>query len=124
MPNTQPIPEEAIRRRAQQLFEQRGRIPGHEVEDWLQGEAELARESQASAPGKSAFVMVKLDGVTYTGEYDSQHCDGYQPGEFASGAPTQIRFERDKMYIQRPNGKELETKIVKQSPDLVRPKAG
>ena len=68
--------------------------------------------------------MVKLDGVTYTGEYDSQHCDGYLPGEFASGAPTRIRFEQDKMYIQRPNGKELEARIVKQVPALTRPRAG
>jgi hypothetical protein len=122
MPTTQPVPEDAIRRRAQQLFEQRGRVPGHEVEDWLQAEADLRRESEA--PAKAAFVLVKLEGVGYTGEYDPQHCDGYQPGEFAASAPTRIRIEQDKMFIQRPNGKELETRIVKRSPALTQSKAG
>jgi hypothetical protein len=116
------ISEDAIRRRAQQLFEQRGRIPGHEVEDWLRAEAELRRESASRT--KSARVLVKLEGVTYTAEYDPANCDGYQPGELSSGAPTRIRLVQDKMFIQRPNGKELETRIVKQSPAIDQSKAG
>jgi hypothetical protein len=42
-PNTGPPPEcipEIIRRRAYQLFEGRGRQPGHELDDWLQAERE------------------------------------------------------------------------------------
>jgi hypothetical protein len=35
---------EQIRRRAYQLYEQRGREDGRETEDWLQAEAELAGE--------------------------------------------------------------------------------
>jgi len=30
-----------IRKRAYQLFEMRGRQPGHELEDWLQAEREI-----------------------------------------------------------------------------------
>lgn len=32
--------EEQIRRRAYELYEQRGREDGHEINDWLQAEAE------------------------------------------------------------------------------------
>jgi Protein of unknown function (DUF2934) len=40
--------QEQISRRAYELYERRGREPGHEVEDWLQAEAELARERTMS----------------------------------------------------------------------------
>jgi hypothetical protein len=33
--------EAEIRRRAYELYEQRGRVDGHELDDWLQAEAEL-----------------------------------------------------------------------------------
>ena len=36
--------EVQIRCRAYELYERRGREAGHETEDWLQAEAELARE--------------------------------------------------------------------------------
>jgi hypothetical protein len=36
--------EERIRRRAYELYEQRGREDGYETEDWLAAEAELTRE--------------------------------------------------------------------------------
>jgi uncharacterized protein HemX len=43
---TQPLKtaadlEEEVRRRAYQLYEQRGKIDGFEVEDWLEAEAEF-----------------------------------------------------------------------------------
>ncbi len=34
------------------------------------------------------------------------------PGEFDPGAPVPVRLEGDRMFVQRPNGKELETRIV------------
>jgi hypothetical protein len=34
--------QEQIRRRAHQLYEQRGRDEGHELHDWLQAESELS----------------------------------------------------------------------------------
>jgi hypothetical protein len=36
---------ERIRVRAYELFEQRGRHEGHEVEDWLQAEAEVLQQT-------------------------------------------------------------------------------
>ena len=41
--------EEAIRVRAYQLFEQRGRTHGHDVEDWFRALAEVSTGAQHSA---------------------------------------------------------------------------
>jgi hypothetical protein len=41
--------EEAIRVRAYQLFEQRGRTHGHDVEDWFRAQAEISTGAQHSA---------------------------------------------------------------------------
>ena len=38
--NVENVPE-FIRKRAYQLFEMRGRQPGHELDDWLQAELEI-----------------------------------------------------------------------------------
>ena len=35
------LTEEIIRQRAYELFEQRGCEPGHDLDDWLQAEAEV-----------------------------------------------------------------------------------
>ncbi len=43
------IVEEVIRRRAYELYEQRGRGDGHALEDWLTAEAELRPESGSAA---------------------------------------------------------------------------
>jgi hypothetical protein len=39
--NAEPELEEAIRRRAYQLYEERGREDGHAEEDWRRAEAEI-----------------------------------------------------------------------------------
>ena len=42
---TRPNPslEQQVRNRAYQLYEERGREDGHELEDWLRAEAEISR---------------------------------------------------------------------------------
>ena len=47
VPNSQPDITDVIRARAYELYEQRGRIDGNDLEDWLQAEAEI-REFHAS----------------------------------------------------------------------------
>lgn len=44
---TEPTPEilEQIRARAHELFEQRGREEGHDLDDWLQAEAEVTQQT-------------------------------------------------------------------------------
>jgi len=48
--------EEAIRRMAYTLYEARGRIGGHELEDWLRAEA-LVAQASAERPGASPIVV-------------------------------------------------------------------
>jgi hypothetical protein len=47
-------PEENVRARAYELYEMRGRIDGHEEEDWLQAEGEVAGSSERKAVLASA----------------------------------------------------------------------
>ena len=42
--------EDAIRERAHQLFEERGFEHGHDLDDWLQAEAEIASKKR---PGRT-----------------------------------------------------------------------
>lgn len=42
--------QDQIRRRAYELYEQRGSNDGHEVSDWLQAESEVAQEKVANTP--------------------------------------------------------------------------
>jgi hypothetical protein len=39
-----PEVQEQIRRRAHELYEQRGRDDGHELDDWLQAESEMTKQ--------------------------------------------------------------------------------
>jgi hypothetical protein len=51
--------------------------------------------------------------VVYTAEYDLAFADGYIPGEWKAGDRVPIRLEGDRLFLRRPNGRELETKVVK-----------
>jgi len=103
--------QEAIRRRATELFLKGGEIDGHDTENWYQAEAEILRES-AGTPLRRAIV-VNVQGVVYTGEYECTSADGYIPGEWKPGDPVPVRLAGDKLYLRRPNGHELQTTIVK-----------
>lgn len=46
---TPSISEDEIRRRAFELFEERGGQEGHELEDWLRAESEIRRTSEGAA---------------------------------------------------------------------------
>jgi hypothetical protein len=46
---TEPNLEEAIRRRAHEIYEERGREDGRDVEDWLHAEAEITGTSVKAA---------------------------------------------------------------------------
>ena len=101
---------EAIRRRAEEIYIQSGRIPGRDVENWTQAEREIL--VQAATRNRRAAIIVRVKGVQYVGEYRPESSDGYVPGEFELGASVPVRLKGDKMYVKRPNGKELETRIV------------
>jgi Protein of unknown function (DUF2934) len=103
---------DAIARRATEIFEKSGRIPGRDLENWVRAEAEILSEVQQDV--RKSAVVVRVNGVQYVGEYQLVSADGYAPGEFAKGDLVPVRFDGDKMFVQRPNGKELATRIVRQ----------
>jgi hypothetical protein len=109
--NYSPEVKEAIRRRATELYESSGGLPGHDAENWFQAEAEILRES-AGSPLRRAIV-VNVQGVVYTGEYECTSADGYLPGEWKPGDPIPVRLAGNKLYLRRPNGRELQTTVVK-----------
>lgn len=103
--------QEAIRRRAQEIYEQSGKIPARDLDNWTQAEAEILGESTRS--GRRSAIVIEVDGVQYIGEYQSESCGGYRPGEFGPGEDLPVRFEGEKMFVRRPNGTELETTVVR-----------
>jgi len=64
--------QEQIRRRAYELYERRGREDGHEVEDWLQAEAELASERTKLLAGE-AVKKDRKSPVTSMGKTKAKH---------------------------------------------------
>lgn len=101
---------EAIGRRAREIYEESGRIAGRDVENWIKAEAEI-QSGQKGTARKSA-VVVRVDGVQYVGEYRPGLAEGYTPGEFAKGDPVPVRFDGNQMFVKRHNGKELATRLV------------
>lgn len=108
-----PDRHEAIRRRAEEIYIRNGRIPGRDLDNWAQAEQEILREF-GEQPARKTAIVVRVNGVEYIGEYSPESSDGYVPGEFGASASVPVRFHGDKMFVKRPNGKELETTIVKQ----------
>lgn len=111
-PAVAPDWQEAIRLRAEEIYIRNGKIPGRDLQNWAQAEQEILRESAEPQPRRTAIV-VKVNGAAYVGEYDPAYCDGYLPGEFGPAVSVPVRFRGDRMYLKRPNGKILETTIVK-----------
>lgn len=102
--------QEAIRRRAREIYEKSGRITGRDIPNWVQAEAEILHQP-ALSPGCAAIV-IRVNGLQYVGEYRPSSSGAYTAGEFASGDPVPVRFQGNKMFVKRPNGTELETTII------------
>lgn len=102
---------ELIRHRAEEIYIRGGRIPGRDVENWRQAELEI--QDELDKRFRRTAVVVNVAGVQYVGEYSADSAQGYTTGEFAPGQPIPVRFEGEKMFVQRPNGTELETRIIK-----------
>lgn len=105
--------QELIRRRAEEIYIRSGKVPGRDIANWTQAEAEIRSEIWGS---RRSAIVVKVSGVQYVGEYRLDSSEGYAPGEFHPGDPVPVRIEGDKMFVKRPNGTELETTIVQSSP--------
>ena len=113
-PNSSSIDQDrhdAIRRRAEEIYIRNGRIPGRDIQNWIQAEREILSET-AEHSDRSA-VVIEVSGIRYVGEYSVETADGYAPGEFAAGDPVTVRFDGDRMFVKRNNGDVLQTTIVK-----------
>src|ERR1700676_2775033 len=106
-----PQMQEAIRRRATELYHFGGEAEGHDVENWCRAEAEILRETAAHVPHPA--VVINVEGVVYTAEYDVAAAEGYMPGEWKAGDRIPVRLEGDRLFLRRPNGLELQTNVVK-----------
>jgi hypothetical protein len=102
---------DAIRRRAEEIYFESGGIPNRDLENWEQAEREV-RSRQVHKSRRTAIV-VKVHGVEFVGEYGLDSAEGYTPGEFAPGESVPVIIEGDRMLVRRPNGRVLETTIVK-----------
>lgn len=118
-PSMQRVPDselqQAIRRRAEEIYVRNGRVPGRDLENWALAEREIRKEMAEGKSARRNSIIVKVNGVEYVGEYSPEAADSYVPGEFGGGAPVPVRFEGNKMFVKRPNGRELETTIVKKN---------
>jgi hypothetical protein len=104
--------QQAIVRRARELWEKRGRIDGHANEDWTQAEAEIREQLAASRDASSAFLAVKCHAFVYTCRYD-RNCVAYRPGDFAPGDPIRFRVTDGKLFLKLTDSRELETTIIR-----------
>jgi hypothetical protein len=110
---------ELTRPRAEEICLRKRRIPGRDVENWRQAEQEIRAELEQAS--RRTAIIVRVSGVQYVGEYSRDDADGYTPGEYRPGVPVPVRPRGDKMFVRRPNGKLLETRIVKQIESVGRP---
>ena len=55
-PDSPELTEEIIRQRAYELFEQRGCEPGHDLDDWLQAEAEFMGKKPSTRADQSTTL--------------------------------------------------------------------
>ena len=106
-----PDLHEMIRQRAEEIYIRSGRLAGHDVENWTQAERQILAEAVQSRRRRA--IVVQVNGVRYIGEYRPESTEGYEPGEIVAGASVSVRLQGNKMFVRRPNGKELETRIVK-----------
>jgi hypothetical protein len=60
---------------------------------------------------KHYFITVQAGDMLYVGEYTPAFFG--KPGDWVIGDPIQVRFDGNKMILQKPNGKELKAKIRK-----------
>lgn len=58
-------------------------------------------------------IAVKLNDMTYVGSYWPRWRWSYQPTDLIVNSDVQVRFNKNELYILRPDGKELRTKVIK-----------
>src|SRR5438270_13300781 len=93
---------ELIRHRAEEIYVQRGRMPGHDVENWAEAEREILDELNAQS--RRHAVVIKVNGAQYVGEYSTEHSGSYATGEFEAGGSVWERVTGEDGCVVRRNG--------------------
>ena len=93
-PTSKPWPssttdlQQAIRLRAEEIYERHGRILGHDLPKLGRAEKEIMQEL-SERPTRRTAVVINLNGVQFVGECALESSGGYVPGELSSPA---LRF--------------------------------
>jgi hypothetical protein len=58
-------------------------------------------------------ISVQLNKVVYTGDYAPRHAADTLPEDWKTGTDVSIRLEKHYMFLQRPEGRELQFTLVK-----------
>jgi hypothetical protein len=66
-------------------------------------------------------ISVQLKNVVYTGEYATRHAADTLPEDWKAGAELRIRLEKHYMFLQRPEGRELQFTLVKHKAAVATP---
>ncbi len=61
-------------------------------------------------------VSVRVNEVTYVGEYTPRHPLETLPDTWIPAAPVEVRLEKHFMFLKRPNGSEMKLVIDRQTP--------
>jgi hypothetical protein len=89
---------------------QTGRLLDVAVEDVSRGTAVIGGMA-APIPGRLYVFKIQLEDLIYFAEYKAGKLS-YKP-EWVVNDPIELRFEKDKMLLKRPDGKELEVAVIK-----------
>ncbi|MGH9516288.1 MAG: hypothetical protein ACRD3P_11495, partial [Terriglobales bacterium] len=66
-----------------------------------------------SVADREYLISVAVGDMTYVGSYWPRWRWSYEPTDFIVNSEIKVRLSKKEMYIMRPDGKELQTKIVK-----------
>lgn len=76
-------------------------------------------------------ISVQFKNVVYTGEYTPRHAADTLPDDWKTGTDIKIRLEKHYMFLVRPEGREMQLRLIKNTaaksaesaaPDLSSPK--
>lgn len=87
-----------------------GKLLDLTVEDVSRGTAIIGGMA-ASIPGRLYVFKIQLGELVYVAEYRAGKLS-YKP-EWIVHDPIELRLEKDKMFLKRPDGKELEVMVIK-----------
>jgi len=94
---------------------QTGKLLDVRVEDVSKGTAVTVSSGTAiigtPIPGRLYTFRIQLEDLVYVAEY-KEGKRSYKP-EWIVNDPIELRLEKDRMFLKRPDGKELEVAVIK-----------